>query len=138
MKNRVICVEMLKNFQDYLLESEKSSATVEKYMRDIRCFLKYVKEQNPSSVEQEKKFLINKAMVLAYKIKLEQTYAVSSANSMLAALNTFWRFVGWSDLCVKQFKIQKNAYCSENKELTKEEYDALVRVAQNKKTSVYL
>ena len=73
------------------------------------------------------------ALVLEYKTSLEQTYAIRSANSMLAALNSFFRFLGWHDLCVKQFKVQKEAYCSEEKELTKAEYTALVRTAEQKK-----
>ena len=41
--------------------------------------------------------------------------------------------MGWHDLCVKQFKVQKEAYCSEDKELTKAEYTALVCTAEQKK-----
>ena len=48
---------------------------------------------------------------------------------MLAALNSFLGFVGWDDCCVKQFKVQKKAYCPEEKELTKEEYIRLIRAA---------
>jgi len=141
MENRVICEEMLLAFQKYLQENEKSEVTIGKYRRDICCFVKYVAKQTecnvqekPTSHESEKISLhINKSLVLAYKAYLEKKYAVASANSMIAALNSFLRFVGWSDLCVKQFKIQKNAYCSEEKELTKAEYNALVRTAQAKK-----
>lgn len=50
---------------------------------------------------------------------------------MLAALNTFLRFAGWPDCTVKQFKIQKKAFCSEEKELSKAEYLSLVKTAEN-------
>ena len=76
---------------------------------------------------------LDKTLLLNYKAMLEQNYAVRSANSMLAALNAFFRFQGWHDLCVKQFKVQKEAYCSEERELTKAEYTALVRTAELKK-----
>lgn len=82
---------------------------------------------------ENNEFEIDRALLLAYKSELEKTYAVTSANSMLASLNSFLRFAGWKDWCLKQFKVQRNVYCSEEKELTKEEYRALVRVAQNKK-----
>ena len=74
----------------------------------------------------------DKGLILNYKELLGRKYAVRSANSMLAALNAFLRFAGRHDLCVKQFKVQKEAYCSEEKELTKAEYKALVRAAEQK------
>ena len=48
---------------------------------------------------------------------------------MLASLNSFLKYKGWHDLCVKQFKIQQNTYRSESLELTKEEYMKLVITA---------
>ncbi len=122
MKKRIITKEIIDSFKNYLVENEKSTATIEKYMRDIRRFIEYLATS-----------AMDKASVLNYKGMLEQNYAVRSANSMLAALNTFLRFAGWHDLCVKQFKVQKEAYCSEDKELTKEDYTALIKAAEQKK-----
>lgn len=122
MKKRIITNQVLNAFEKYLIENEKAQATREKYMRDLRCFTEYATDK-----------LLNKTLVLDYKASLEQTYAIRSANSMLAALNSFLRFMGWHDLCVKQFKLQKEAYCSEDKELTKAEYTAIVRAAEQKK-----
>ncbi len=122
MKKRIITNQTIKSFEKYLLENEKAAATIEKYMRDIRLFAEFATDRT-----------LDKAMLLEYKGRLEQSYTVRSANSMLAALNAFLRFVGWHDLCVKQFKVQKEAYCSEDKELTKAEYTALVRTAEQKK-----
>ncbi len=122
MKKRSITNQTINSFKNYLIENEKAPATIEKYMRDIRCFVEYAAE-----------CMLDKALILNYKVMLEQTYAIRSANSMLAALNAFFRFLGWHDLCVKQFKVQKEAYCSEEKELTKAEYIALVRTAEQKK-----
>lgn len=122
MKKRTITNQIINSFEKHLLENEKAGATIQKYMRDIRCFMDYAKEQT-----------LDKTLLLNYKAMLEQNYAVRSANSMLAALNAFFRFQGWHDLCVKQFKVQKEAYCSEDRELTKAEYAALVRTAELKK-----
>ena len=121
MKKRKITLSVLNSFREYLIENEKSKATLEKYMRDVRLFTKYA-EDRP----------LDKPLILEYKARLEQNYAIRSANSMLAALNAFWRFLGWFDLCVKQFKVQKETYCSEDKELTKGEYTALVKTAEDK------
>ena len=118
MKKRIITNQVLYLFEKYLMENEKAQATREKYMRDLRCFAAYAAGKE-----------LDKPLVLDYKASLLQTYAIRSANSMLAALNAFLRFAGWHDLCVKQFKVQKETYCSEEKELTKAEYTALVRAA---------
>ncbi len=119
MKKRRFSPAMLQMFKKYLSENEKSIATLEKYIRDIKHFAQFAGERQ-----------INKALVLEYKSLLEGEYAITSANSMLASLNAFLRFLGWNELCVKQFKVQKDAYCSESKELTKGEYTSLVKAAQ--------
>ena len=121
MFNRIISTEKLKSFELYLIEEERSSATVEKYMRDVRFFMNYIGGDG-----------ITKQRVMEYKQMLGNSYAVSSANSMIAALNSFFNFCAWNDLCVKQFKIQRQAYCSEDKELTKEEYVRLLNAAHRK------
>lgn len=118
---RKITVQEMQAFKQYLCEDEKSQITIEKYMRDIRAFSEYAWERE-----------ICKNTVLAYKEMLGGKYAVASANSMLAALNNYFRFCGWLDLCVKQFKVQKKAFCPAEKELTKEEYKRLVKTAEQK------
>ena len=47
-----------------------------------------------------------------------EKHEVTSVNSMIAAMNAFLRFMGWVDCCIKQFKVQKKAFCSEEKQLT--------------------
>ena len=121
MEERKITDQMLEHFEQSLFHNEKSELTVEKYLRDVGRFMKF------SSGKR-----INKELVLAYKTELENTYAVISANSMLASLNAFFRWTGWQDLCVRQFKVQKQTFCKEEKELTKEEYLRLVRTAEQK------
>lgn len=121
MKKRTLNVSKLQKFALYLKEEEKSAATMEKYVRDVRFFSAFI--------GQEK---IDKEKVLAYKRKLGENYAVASANSMIAALNSFFRFCGWHDLCVKQFKIQRQMYCSEEKELTRAEYIRLLKASNTR------
>ncbi len=122
MDNRTIHKSTLHSFERYLIENEKTLATCEKYMRDLRTFAEFIAERP-----------LNKPLVLEYKAFLGQTYAIRSANSMLAALNSFLRYMGWHNLCVKQFKVQKDVYCSEEKELTKREYTALIKAAEQAK-----
>lgn len=48
---------------------------------------------------------------------------------MLVALNVFLRFAGASECCVKLLRMQRQIFCSEDKELTKVEYQRLVKAA---------
>ncbi len=122
MKKITITAGLIKKFEKYLIENEKAEATVKKYMRDIRFFADYIGDRK-----------LEKPLVLDYKKRLEQNYTARSANSMLASLSGFLRFIGLSELNVKQFKVQKEAYCSEEKELTKTEYIALIKAAEQNK-----
>ena len=122
MKKRIITEIILDLFEKHLIENEKAEATRRKYLRDIRHFADFAYGD-----------ALNKGLLIEYKSVLEQIHTVRSANSMLAAVNAFLRFAGWSDLCVKQFKLQTEAYCSEDKELTKAEYVALIKTAEKNK-----
>ena len=118
---RMLDQRKIQKFEFYLKNEERSAATIEKYMRDVRFFSSFVCDKE-----------LTKQTVLEYKRKLGETYAVSSANSMIAAVNCFFRFCGWHDLCVKQFRMQREAYCSEEKELTRAEYIRLLEAADAK------
>jgi len=115
---RILEPKKMREFEFHLRNEERSTATIEKYMRDVRFFVSFIREAE-----------IDKQTVLDYKSKLGETYAVASANSMIAAMNCFLRFCGWHDLCVKQFKMQREVYCSEDKELTRAEYIRLLEAA---------
>jgi site-specific recombinase XerD len=67
---------------------------------------------------------------MEFKASLVDNYEVTSVNSMIAAVNAFLRFMGWMDCCIKQFMVQKKAFCSEEKELTKTEHIRLVNAAK--------
>lgn len=55
---------------------------------------------------------------------------MSSINSMLAAVNSLFDYLGWIDCKVKAIKTQRQIYCPENKELSKVEYLRLVDAAE--------
>lgn len=119
---RILDSEKMQEFEFYLTCEERSAATIEKYMRDVRFFALFVRDAE-----------ITKQTVLDYKGKLGGMYAVASANSMIAAVNCFFRFCGWHDLCVKQFKMQRQIYSTEEKELTRTEYIRLLDAAKARK-----
>lgn len=51
---------------------------------------------------------------------------------MLASLNSLFMFLGWSDCRAKSIKLQRQVYCSKERELTKAEYTKLVNTAKKK------
>lgn len=127
MENRKLTAEKIRQFHDYLLQEEKSKATVEKYLRDVRAFRFFLNEK---SVEKE--------VVLAYKAYLQESgYAVRSINSVLASLNSLFQLFGWQDCKVRSLRLQQQIYCSEQKELTKAEYYRLLEAAKVK-PQIYL
>ena len=128
MKKRIINEKLLKGYKTHLENEEKSEATVEKYMRDVCVFSDYVLDNE-----------VTKQTVIDYKHQLSERYSITSANSMLAALNSFFRFCGWNELCVKRFKSQRQTYCAKEKELTKKEYIRLLEAAKRSENErIYL
>lgn len=120
MKGRFITAKTIAEFKDHLILEERSAATIQKYIRDIKAFAKYASEA------------ITKETVIAYKKHLQEHYAVRSVNSMLASINSLFVFLGWHDLKVKALKLQQQVYCPEEKELAKAEYTRLCKAAQRR------
>ena len=116
----IITSENIQEFSDFLCREEKSAATQEKYLRDVRGFCVY-------AVGSE----ITKELVVAWKKHLvDQSYAVRSINSMLASVNSMLDFLGLSNCKVKNIRLQRQTYCAEEKELTKAEYLRLLEASK--------
>lgn len=111
--------DQIEEFRQYLYERENARATIRKYITDIRTFFDYLAG----------KLTVDKQKLLDYKEWLLRRNAVSSANSMLAALNQFLEFLELDFLKVKRIKVQKSLFLQEEKELTREEYRKLVQTA---------
>ena len=123
MEGRIISKETIERFYQHLLNEEKSTNTIEKYIRDAKTFMCFADGTE-----------ITKGLVIGYKQKLiSNGYAVRSVNSILASINSLFVFLGWHDCKVKSLKLQREIYCSEEKELTKAEYLRLVNTAKEKK-----
>lgn len=118
--NRILSAGHLAAYRTHLLEEEKSSATVEKYLRDAGSFAAYA-EGKP----------VTKEMTIAYKQRLvEKSYALRSVNSMLAGVNSLLSFLGWEDCKVKILRCQRQTYCREDRQLTKEDYLRLLAASR--------
>lgn len=121
MKGHFLTSKEIEKFRNYLREEEKSENTLEKYIRDVTAFSAFCDGA------------IIKDTVIAYKQNLiDSGYAVRNINSMLASLNSLFSFLGWYELRVKSLKVQQQVFCSEEKELTKAEYERLCRTAERK------
>ena len=122
MEGRILTADIIDDFRKNLELQEKSTATIEKYIRDVKAFSVYAQNE-----------VITKETVIAYKNHLQENYAVRSVNSMLASINSLFAFLNWFDLRVKSLKLQQQVFCSEEKELTRAEYKRLCQAAKQKK-----
>lgn len=113
---------LINNFKQYLLNEEKATATIEKYLRDIKAFLIWISGKT-----------VDKSTVLQYKEFLTSNYAPASVNSVISSLNSFFVFNERYDLRVRSIKIQKQIFATREKELTKQEYERLLNAASSNK-----
>lgn len=122
MERKIDKAAMLKQFEQEMHANEMSPATIDKYLRDAAGFLDHAGEG----------CAITKDLVIAYKQSLPKTYAMTSINSMIAAVNCFLRAIGCSDCVVRSYKIQRASFREKERELTKEEYVRLIKTALDK------
>ncbi len=116
---RIISNESIGDYFNYLVNEEKAPATIKKYIRDILDFSLWLSGK-----------AAEKSDVIEYKAQLNMRYAPSSVNAILASVNGFFSYMGWYDLKVKALKIQRQIFASAEKELSKNEYERLVRAAR--------
>ena len=115
-----LSIDQIKDFGHYLYREEKSPATQEKYLRDVRGFCGYVNGRE-----------VTKELVVAWKKHLiSEGYAVRSVNSMLASVNSFLGYLGRHDCKVKSIRLQHRTYCTGDRELTKAEYLRLLEASK--------
>lgn len=119
MKNRQLTQDRLAAYAGHLRSEERSSGTVEKYTRDIEAFANWL-AGGPVTRER----------AAAWREHLASAgYAPATVNSMLAAVNGLFRFLGWEDCRVKFLKVQRRLFRDRCRELTRPEYDRLLEAA---------
>ena len=119
---RTISEEAIGLFRQYLLDEEKASATVGKYLHDVTEFRRQLGGRE-----------VCRAAVLHYKSQLCDRYAPTSVNAAISSLNCFFKFMAWYDLRLKSLKIQRQIFASEDGVLSGAEYECLLRTAKQKK-----
>ena len=119
---RTIDETTLQSYKNHIYTQEKSQNTIDKYIRDIRTFTAWLQTQEHKD--------ITKDCVIRYKKYLEAQYRPSSTNSMLTALNGFFEYTGWHDCRVMTLKTQQNHIYAQEKEMTRAEYEKLIKTAK--------
>ncbi len=120
VKEKHITKKAVAAFRLHLAAEEKSTATTQKYLRDVAAFAAYAGSAP-----------VTRQTVAAFKRQLlADGYAVRSVNSMLASLNSLFAFLGWHDCRAKNIRMQPQAFCAEEKELTRAEYERLCQAAR--------
>lgn len=120
MKDHHVPQEHLSAFARRLAEEERSAGTVEKYLRDAGAFLEWLAGAP-----------VNREAVTGWKAHLVRSgYRPATINSMLAALNTFLRFIGLEDCRVRALRVQRRLFQSEERELSRQEYQRLLDTAR--------
>lgn len=113
-----------RRYEDYLRERERSEGTVRQYLRDVEHFFKQQKSDSamPDScrLQDWKEGLI------------EQGYAVSSINGMIAAVNGLLCCLGLEREKLKPLRQQRKIFCRKERQLSREEYLRLVNTALQK------
>ncbi len=71
--------------------------------------------------------------MILYKEHLLKSYKISSANSMLTALNGYLRYMDMKTCCVSVYRMQRQLFRDVQKDLNRDEYQELVRTASRSK-----
>ena len=115
---RQITEEQIRRFAENLKRQEYGAGTIENYVRSIRAFSVWCQG------------LPDKAGVLAWKAHLIDCYAPASVNAMLAGINCFFKFQGWSDCAAKPLRLQRRSFSIPERELSRDEYLRLIQTAR--------
>ena len=118
--DNIITREQINTYCASMLADERAAGTVAKYRRDVTAFARWLGGR-PVSKENStgwKAYLLNRG------------YAPRTVNSMLAAVNSFFRFAGWN-IKVKFLKIQRQLFRDATRELNRAEYTQLLAAARS-------
>ena len=121
--NHKMTRQMLSDFMEYLRAEERAANTIEKYVRYTTEFYMWLGER-----------VVSKSLVIEWKESLQNRgeFAPATVNAKLASVNAFFTFAGWTECKVKALRLQRQVFRDSGRDLTKEEYDRLVRAARDR------
>ena len=115
-----ITTESILAYQAYLHSEERSASTIENYLRHVRAFAAWLGDRS-----------IDKNSVSEWKQSLlSRDYAPTTINAMLAALRSYFRSRGWAHLRVRYLRVQRRLFRADERALSREEYQQLLRTAR--------
>lgn len=117
-KNRFVTDPLIEEYCTWLHGCEKSKDTILRYRYHLCSFMNYLNGRS-----------VNKEIVILWKGSLREHFAPVTVNGALSALNGFFTYCKWLDCKTKFLKVNRNTFCSENKEISKDEYQKLVKTA---------
>lgn len=117
-KEIILTDKSIKGYIEYLNEQERSESTIKSYKRELMSLQLFLDCQP-----------VTKDKLLSYKTMLTSHYAPTTCNVSIAALNSYLKYIGRPDLMLNPLKIQRQIYEPADKELTRREYDKLIRAA---------
>ena len=122
MNTRTLNHARILSYRQWLRREERSGKTIEKYLRDVCSFAAWL-DGRP----------VTKEAVAQWKARLLAcSYAPSTINASLAALNGLFRFLGWEDCRAKFLKVQRRLFRDSARELSRQDYEALLAAANGR------
>lgn len=119
MEPRKITEETLAAFARQLGEEERSPATLEKYLREVRQFAAFLGGRE-----------VTRELAAAWREELSARQSPAAVNGKLTALDRLLAFLGWEDCRVKHLRVQRQLFRDSARELSREEYARLVETAR--------
>ena len=120
LRKRILLEDHFTGFVRHLQCEGRKEGTIRKYLRDVRGFAEWLKGR---TVNRENAQKWREAL-------LEEGYAPVTVNSMLTALNIFFRHMGWEECRVKTLRLQRRFFRNSERELVRKEYERLVLAAR--------
>lgn len=119
MKKEIkITDRLIRGYIEYLQENEKSKSTIAAYQRELFSLQMFSDDT-----------ALTKERLLEYKSLITQQNKPTTCNVSISAINSFLKYIGRNDLTIRPLKVQRVIFESTDKELTKKEYDKLIRAA---------
>lgn len=120
MNDYMITADLISAYGCYLKQEERTPATLEKYLRDVRAFARWLDGE-----------AVTKEAVTGWKERLlAERRAPSTVNAALSALNGLFRFLGWEGCRARFVKVQRRLFRDPARELTRPDYDRLITTAR--------
>lgn len=118
MEKHTISDSLINTYCSWMGQNEKSRATIRKYQYFLEQFQAYAGNRE-----------ITKNLVLSWKEALKKRFAPVTVNGALAALNGLLRYARWDECTVRLLKICRPVFCRKQREITRQEYEKIVKQA---------